>query len=90
MVLIICLIHLLNYCTTNYPLEHMQDSDQDDQDEDEENATLQYKQLIAIHAGKPKGGLDMWHIDPMKVRRLSLSEQQLENAAKTRGTDIVR
>lgn len=68
----------------------MQDSDQDDQDEDEENATVQYKQLIAIHAGKPKGDLDMWHIDPMKVRRLSLSEQQLENAAKTRGTDIVR
>lgn len=68
----------------------MQDSDQDDQDEDEENAALQYKQLIAIHAGKPKGGLDMWHIDPMKVRRLSLSEQQLENASKTRGTDIVR
>lgn len=66
------------------------DSDQDDQDEDEENATVQYKQLIAIHAGKPKGDLDMWHIDPMKVRRLSLSEQQLENAAKTRGTDIVR
>lgn len=66
------------------------DSDQDDQDEDEENAALQYKQLIAIHAGKPKGGLDMWHIDPMKVRRLSLSEQQLENASKTRGTDIVR
>ncbi|XP_062013789.1 phosphoinositide phospholipase C 2-like isoform X2 [Rosa rugosa] len=66
------------------------DNDEDDRDEDEENADLQYKQLIAIHAGKPKGGLDMLHIDPKKVRRLSLSEQQLERASKTRGTDIVR
>ncbi|PRQ34522.1 putative phosphoinositide phospholipase C [Rosa chinensis] len=66
------------------------DNDEDDRDEDEENADLQYKQLIAIHAGKPKGGLDMLHIDPKKVRRLSLSEQQLERASKTRRTDIVR
>ncbi|BFG33913.1 hypothetical protein CerSpe_201870 [Prunus speciosa] len=64
--------------------------DQDDQDEDEENAIPEYKQLIAIHAGKPKGGLDIWHIDPIKVRRLSLSEQELENATRTRGSDIVR
>ncbi|GMN72377.1 hypothetical protein TIFTF001_051997 [Ficus carica] len=31
-----------------------------------------------------------WLADAVKVRRLSLSEQELENAAKTHGTDIVR
>lgn len=51
----------------------------------------QYKGLIAIHAGKPKGGLDeCLKVDPDKVRRLSLSEQQLENAAETHGKQIVR
>ncbi|KAE8734862.1 Phosphoinositide phospholipase C 2 [Hibiscus syriacus] len=58
-------------------------------DEDEEKAVPQYRQLIAIHAGKLKGGLDNWlSDDPKKVRRLSLSEQELENAAKTHGTKI--
>ncbi|XP_062172248.1 phosphoinositide phospholipase C 2-like isoform X2 [Alnus glutinosa] len=61
-----------------------------DEYEDEENATPQYRSLIAIHAGKPKGALNIWETDPNKVRRLSLSEQELENAASTYGTDIVR
>ncbi|KAF5446720.1 hypothetical protein F2P56_032323 [Juglans regia] len=56
----------------------------------EENAVPQYKNLIAIRAAKPKGVKDIWAIDPDKVRRLSLSEQELENAVNTRGTDIVR
>ncbi|OMO84338.1 C2 calcium-dependent membrane targeting [Corchorus capsularis] len=60
-------------------------------DEDEERAVPQYRQLIAIHAGKLKGGLDNWlSDDPRKVRRLSLSEQELESATKTHGTKIVR
>ncbi|XVF69008.1 hypothetical protein PTKIN_Ptkin11bG0046400 [Pterospermum kingtungense] len=60
-------------------------------DEDEEKAVTQYRQIIAIHAGKLKGGLDNWlSDDPRKVRRLSLSEQELESAAKTHGTKIVR
>ncbi|XVF46750.1 hypothetical protein PTKIN_Ptkin03bG0053400 [Pterospermum kingtungense] len=60
-------------------------------DEDEEKAEPEYRQLIAIHAGKLKGGLDNWlSDDPNKVRRLSLSELELENAAKTHGTHIVR
>ena len=51
----------------------------------------QYRQLIAIHAGKVKGGLENWlSDDPEKVRRLSLSEQELENATKTHRTKIVR
>lgn len=60
-------------------------------DEDEEKAVTQYRQIIAIHAGKLKGGLDNWlRDDPNKVRRLSLSEQELESATKTHGTKIVR
>lgn len=51
----------------------------------------EYKGLIAIHAGKPKGGLhECLKVDPDKVRRLSLSEQQLEKARETHGKEIVR
>lgn len=51
----------------------------------------QYKHLITIRAGKPKGSLgDALRSDPDKVRRLSLSEQQLAKAAEDHGTDIVR
>ena len=50
-----------------------------------------YKRLIAIHAGKPKGGLkEALKVDADKVRRLSLSEQALEKAAESHGQDIVR
>lgn len=52
---------------------------------------LEYKRLIAIHAGKPKGGLDeCLELDPEKVRRLSLSELEVEKAAETHGKQIVR
>ncbi|GMH30557.1 hypothetical protein Nepgr_032400 [Nepenthes gracilis] len=51
----------------------------------------EYKRLIAIHAGKPKNGLrEALHIGIEKVRRLSLSEQALEKAARNYGTDVVR
>lgn len=50
-----------------------------------------YKRLIAIHAGKPKGGLkEALKIETDKVRRLSLSEQRLEKATINHGTDVVR
>ena len=50
-----------------------------------------YKCLIAIHAGKPKGGLKQaLKVEVDKVRRLSLSEQALEKAAEAHGTDVVR
>ncbi|XP_050387700.1 phosphoinositide phospholipase C 2-like isoform X2 [Argentina anserina] len=56
-----------------------------------QNVAPEYKRLIAIHAGKPKGGLsECLKVDPNKVRRLSLSEQQLEKASDTYGKDIVR
>lgn len=51
----------------------------------------EYRRLIAIHAGKPKGGMkESLKVDPDKVRRLSVSEQALEKAAESHGTDIVR
>ncbi|XP_071696710.1 phosphoinositide phospholipase C 6-like isoform X2 [Rutidosis leptorrhynchoides] len=50
-----------------------------------------YKRLIAIHAGKPKGGLkDALKVEKDKVRRLSLSEQALEKAVENHGQDVVR
>lgn len=65
-------------------------TEQDDEDDDGDNDVSGYKQLIAIHAGKPKGELNKWLVDPIKLRRLSLSEQELENATKYHGTEIVR
>ncbi|PIA32255.1 hypothetical protein AQUCO_04500092v1 [Aquilegia coerulea] len=67
--------------------------DEEDQDDGDRKQTTEpkYKSLIAIHAGKPKGGLEeALKVDPNKVRRLSLSEPALEKAAITHGTDIVR
>ncbi|KAE8656763.1 Phosphoinositide phospholipase C 7 [Hibiscus syriacus] len=60
------------------------------EDEDEEKVVPEYRHIIAIHAGKLKGGLENWlSDDPNKARRLSLSEQELENAVKTHGTKTV-
>jgi phosphatidylinositol phospholipase C delta len=72
------------------------DSDDDDEIDDmdptkQQNTAPEYKRLIAIHAGKPKGGiLECLKVDPDKVRRLSLSEQQLENAAEEYAKEIIR
>ncbi|KAG2730501.1 hypothetical protein I3843_01G289800 [Carya illinoinensis] len=77
------------------------DLDEDDNNEGEDlddadpksnqHAAPEYKRLITIHAGKPKGGLqDSFKLDPEKVRRLSLSEQQLEKAVQIHGKEIVR
>ncbi|KAF8718644.1 hypothetical protein HU200_024943 [Digitaria exilis] len=50
----------------------------------------EYKHLITIKAGKPKGALvDALKNDPDKVRRLSLSEQELAKVASSHGPDIV-
>ncbi|KAA8539577.1 hypothetical protein F0562_026269 [Nyssa sinensis] len=72
-------------------------SDQDDEDSDtseQKSGPLgapEYKRLIAIHAGKPKQGLkEALKIGIDKVKRLSLSEQALEKAAASHGTDVVR
>jgi len=75
-------------------------SDKDTHDEEDlyesdksqhHNVAPEYKGLIAIHAGKSKGGIEAWFkVDPDKAKRISLSEQQLEKAAITHGKEIVR
>lgn len=75
--------------------DEMDDTDEEDLDDgdtkSQQIAAPEYKRLIAIHAGKGKGGLTDWlRVDPDKVRRLSLSEQELEKAAITHGKEIVR
>ncbi|KAF8402650.1 hypothetical protein HHK36_010739 [Tetracentron sinense] len=73
--------------------EHNQD-DEDNDDSDCKSRQLgapEYKRLIAIHAGKPKGGFkEVLKVEPDKVRRLSLSEQALEKATVSHGTELVR
>lgn len=74
------------------------DDDLDEVDEEyeedpksQQNAAPEYKRLIAIHAGKGKGGMQDWlRVDPDKVKRLSLSENELRKAILTFGKDIVR
>ncbi|KAL1193779.1 Phosphoinositide phospholipase C 2 [Cardamine amara subsp. amara] len=67
------------------------DDDDDNGDKSKKNAPPQYKHLIAIHAGKPKGGItECLKVDPDKVRRLSLSEEQLEKAVVKYAKQIVR
>lgn len=62
-----------------------------DESEEEEDIRAEYRSLIAIHAGKLKGGMDNWFSDDTdRVRRVSLSEQEPENAVRTHATDIVR
>ena len=64
---------------------------EDSDNESQQPGVLAYKRLIAIHAGKPKGGLkEALKVDPNKVRRLSLSEQALEKASENHGTDVIR
>ncbi|GAB2216411.1 hypothetical protein Droror1_Dr00024184 [Drosera rotundifolia] len=54
-------------------------------------APPEYKRLIAIRGGKPKNGLkEALEIGIDKFRRLSLSEQSLEKAATSCGSDVVR
>ncbi|OAY57730.1 phosphoinositide phospholipase C 4 [Manihot esculenta] len=69
------------------------DSDSSEASDDELNhvGVDAYKRLIAIHAGKPKGGLkEALKVDPNKIRRLSLSEKALEKATENHGMDVIR
>lgn len=71
--------------------EDLEEEVEEEEDIQDDHCAPEYRNLIAIHAGKGKGGLDDWlKVDPDKVRRLSLSEQELEKAAKTHGPQIVR
>lgn len=73
----------------------MNDVNKNNNDDDEcdsiSREAPEYKRLIAIHAGKPRGGMkESLKVEADKVRRLSVSEQALEKAAESYGTDIVR
>ncbi|KAL1197238.1 Phosphoinositide phospholipase C 4 [Cardamine amara subsp. amara] len=88
--------------STQSDIEKVSDSINDLNEDDEDRGLCdfdmschlqapEYKRLIAIHAGKPKGGLRMaLKVDPNKIRRLSLSEQLLEKAVGSHGADVVR
>ncbi|XP_022964953.1 phosphoinositide phospholipase C 2-like [Cucurbita moschata] len=72
-----------------------EDTDEDyleEDDKDEEIVIPEYRSLIAIHAKKMKRGsnLQTFFNDIEKVSRLSLSEQELENATGNCGRDIIR
>ncbi|KAL1804981.1 hypothetical protein ACET3Z_028049 [Daucus carota] len=70
------------------------DEDEADEDEDVNKTQMKpsrYKRLIAIHAEKPKYGLMKTILaENDKVKRVSLSEQELAKGAELYGTDIVR
>ncbi|KAI3682127.1 hypothetical protein L2E82_50159 [Cichorium intybus] len=67
------------------------DKDNRHQKEDLQGEVPEYRDLIAIHAVKHKGNLqDSLHADSNKVKRLSLSEQELVEACKEHGQQIVR
>lgn len=67
------------------------DEDSKHQEENMQGEVPEYKDLIAIHAVKHKGDMhDSLHVDPNKVKRLSLSEQELVEACKEHGQQIVR
>lgn len=70
----------------------MNEEDTEDGDQKlQQSAAPEYRRLIAIQAGKQKGGIKEWiRVDPDKVRRLSLSEQELEKAIISHGQDIIR
>lgn len=65
--------------------------EEDDEKKMCQHHPLEYKHLITIKAGKPKGAVvDALKGDPDKVRRLSLSEQELAKVAAHHGRNIVR
>lgn len=57
----------------------------------QQNAAPEYKNLIAIHARKRKGGMkECLKVDPNSVTRISLGEEKFEKAVLSHGPDIVR
>lgn len=75
----------------------MDDSDEDYHEDSDDGKSMsqrsppKYKSIITIRAGKPKGDIsEVLKDDPDKVRRLSLSEQQLVKVAATHAPDLIR
>ncbi|CAD5320919.1 unnamed protein product [Arabidopsis thaliana] len=70
--------------------ESKSDSDQEDEEASEDQKPA-YKRLITIHAGKPKGTVkEEMKVVVDKVRRLSLSEQELDRTCSSNSQDVVR
>jgi phosphatidylinositol phospholipase C, delta len=71
--------------------EELDDQDDEDSKEDDpksqQDTGCEYRKLITIHAGKPKGHLR--HVDPEKSDA-SLSETQLAKATSSHGADVIR
>ncbi|XP_066338903.1 phosphoinositide phospholipase C 2-like isoform X1 [Miscanthus floridulus] len=75
--------------------DELDEQDEEDSDEDDpkfqQDTACEYRKLITIQAGKPKGHLrDALKVDPEKVRRLSLSETQLAKATTSHGAEVIR
>ncbi|KAF7849660.1 hypothetical protein BT93_L0417 [Corymbia citriodora subsp. variegata] len=76
--------------TSEFDSDYRSESDQDCEDTNASHRP-EYRRLITIHAGKPKGSLkEALRVLPDKVKRLSLSEHELEKATSSHGTDLVR
>ncbi|KAF8108358.1 hypothetical protein N665_0111s0068 [Sinapis alba] len=68
-----------------------QDCDNKEEEEATEDQKPAYKRLITIHAGKPKGTVkEEMKVVVDKVRRLSLSEQELDRTCSSNSQDVVR
>ena len=70
--------------------DNKSDSDQEEEEASEDQKPA-YKRLITIHAGKPKGTVkEEMKVVVDKVRRLSLSEQELDRTCSSNSQDVVR
>ncbi|KAL0862341.1 hypothetical protein Bca101_041459 [Brassica carinata] len=68
--------------------ENKSDSDQEEEEASEDQKPA-YKRLITIHAGKPKGTVkEEMKVVVDKVRRLSLSEQELDRTCSSNSQDV--
>eukprot|EP01018_Ginkgo_biloba_P000727 Gb_02010 [translate_table: standard] len=72
--------------------EDSDDEDAGSQKNPEKGAAPEYKRLITIHAGKPKGVSlkDALSVNGKQVKRVSLSEPQLEKVASSHPTDVIK
>ncbi|XP_010253909.1 PREDICTED: phosphoinositide phospholipase C 4-like isoform X2 [Nelumbo nucifera] len=79
--------------TAEFETDDKDDEDADDDDDynSRQSGAPQYKRLIALHAGKPKGRLkEALTVESGGVTRLSLSEQELVKATVSLGPTLVR
>ena len=92
----ICIYKLCVLMSSPHPTGQSNGNDLDeeglsarDKKSDQQSAP-EYKRLITINAGKPKGHVKDHLNNVGGVKRLSLSEHELEKASATYGSDIVR